>query len=376
MRSETLTDIIGIVYDCVLDPERWAATLPLISTLGESAASSIVVHERHGAGGRVFEHGADQSYLRLYFEKLAAAKQPPLRRTTLDRIGDVCTMTMLAGEREPLHSDFYVKWVKPLGFRDVMGVLVLKSGRRVAWFSTVRSEIQAYYGAKDLELMSRVSPHICRAFLISDALELQTVAIARLEETVDALSTGIILTEDQGRIAYLNEAAERILKTGHALKALNGRLTAAQPRARAPLARALAECLAGKAPATTGRHAIAIPAEDGGGLIASVLPLEWQAGRNPLAALPGAAAVIVQDPGETAPMPAEALAELYGLTLAESRVLEHVGQGETPQEAAERLGISLTTVKTHLQRIFAKTETTRQADLVRLVTRATPPVRR
>lgn len=75
-------------------------------------------------------------------------------------------------------------------------------------------------------------------------------------------------------------------------------------------------------------------------------------------------------------MPAEALAELYGLTLAESRVLEHIGQGETPQEAAERLGISLTTVKTHLQRIFAKTETTRQADLVRLVTRATPPVRR
>lgn len=92
--------------------------------------------------------------------------------------------------------------------------------------------------------------------------------------------------------------------------------------------------------------------------------------------MPGAAAVIVQDPGETAPMPAEALAELYGLTLAESRVLEHIGQGETPQEAAERLGISLTTVKTHLQRIFAKTETTRQADLVRLVTRATPPVRR
>lgn len=376
MRSETLTDIIGIVYDCVLDPERWSATLPLISTLGESAASSIVVHDRQGAGGRVFEHGADQSYLRLYFEKLAAAKLPPLQRATLDRLGDVCTMTMLAGEREPLHSDFYVKWVKLLGFRDVMGVLVLKSGRRVAWFSTVRSEIQGYYGAKDLELMSRVSPHICRAFLISDALELQTVAITRLEETVDSLSTGIILTEDQGRIAYLNEAAERILKAGHALKALNGRLTAAVPRARAPLARALAESLAGKAPATAGRHAIAIPAEEGGGLVASVLPLEWQAGRNPLAALPGAAAVIVQDPGETAPMPAEALAELYGLTLAESRVLEHIGQGETPQEAAERLGVSLTTVKTHLQRIFAKTETARQADLVRLVTRATPPIRR
>jgi hypothetical protein len=29
---------------------------------------------------------------------------------------------------EPLNSDFYLKWVRPLGFRDVIGVLVLKSG--------------------------------------------------------------------------------------------------------------------------------------------------------------------------------------------------------------------------------------------------------
>jgi DNA-binding CsgD family transcriptional regulator len=37
------------------------------------------------------------------------------------------------------------------------------------------------------------------------------------------------------------------------------------------------------------------------------------------------------------------------------------------QEVAPVLGISATTVKTHLQRIFAKTDTGRQADLVKLV---------
>ena len=54
-------------------------------------------------------------------------------------------MTMLAGEREPLNSDFYVKWVRPLGFRDVIGVLVLRSGKRVAWFSVARSDVQSRF---------------------------------------------------------------------------------------------------------------------------------------------------------------------------------------------------------------------------------------
>jgi DNA-binding CsgD family transcriptional regulator len=376
MRAETLAELIGTLYDCVLEPERWAEALPLISTMGESTASSIVVHDRTGTGaGRVFEHGADQSYMRLYFEKLAATKTFPAKTAVLDQVGDVATMTMLAGEREPLHSDFYIRWVKPLGFRDVMGVLVLKSGRRVAWFSIVRSEVQAPYGQKELRLMGSLSPHVCRALLISDALELKTVAVSRLEETVDSLSTGIFLTEGQGRITYMNGAAEKLLKAGGALKATNGRLAAAQPRARESLARALSLSLEGRAPPTTGRHFIALPDAEGAGIVANILPLEWGSGKNPLSSLPGAAAIIVSDPAGLTQLPTEALAELYGLTRAESHVLEHIVRGQTPQDAADELGVSLATVKTHLQKVFAKTNTTRQAELVQLVAKATPPIR-
>jgi hypothetical protein len=39
----------------------------------------------------------------------------------------------------------------------------------------------------------------------------------------------------------------------------------------------------------SGQHAIALPDEEGSGLIANVLPLQWRDGRNPLASLPAAA---------------------------------------------------------------------------------------
>jgi len=377
MRPERLSDIIGSVYDCVLEPQEWSRTLPLISAFGESAASSIVVQGRlSGSGSRVFEDGAHQSYLRLYFEKLAASRMPTMKQVPFDQVGEVATMTMLAGERETLNSDFYLKWVRPLGFRDVIGVLVLKSGKRVAWFSVARSDVQSRFDEGDLRQMEMLSPHICRALLISDALDLQSIVSTRLAETVDHLSTGIVLTEDSGRIAYMNGSAAAILKDGDALKSRDGRLLATRPQARDALSRALEASVAGKAPPASGQYAVALPNEEGSGLIANVLPLQWREGRNPLASLPGAAAVIIQNPAEGAAPPMEAIALLYGLTTAERNVLEHVADSHSPQETADHLGVSVNTVKTHLQKIFAKTNTSRQADLVRLIARSTAPVKK
>ncbi|UZE47886.1 helix-turn-helix transcriptional regulator [Rhodopseudomonas sp. P2A-2r] len=376
MRPETLSDIIGAVYDCVLAPENWYRALPLISTFGESAASSIVIQGRSTVdAASVFEHGAEQSFLRLYFEKLVASRLPATHSTTLDNVGEVATMTVLAGEREPLNSDFYMKWVRPLGLRDVIGVLVLKSGRRVAWFSVTRSSVQSRFTEEDLQQMSLLSPHICRALLISDALDLRTIAASRLEQTVDHLSTAIFLTEDDGRISYMNSSAERILKAGGTLKSTNGRLMATDAGARDRLAHALAQSVVGKAPRFTGRHAVALPDEEGGGLIANVLPLRWRDGRNPLMPLPGTAAVFIQDPSDAAPPLTQAFATLYGLSAAEERVLEKIVRGQTPQEAADDLGIGFATVKTHLLKIFVKTNTGRQLELVHLFERLKPPVR-
>jgi DNA-binding CsgD family transcriptional regulator len=223
--------------------------------------------------------------------------------------------------------------------------------------------------------MELLSPHICRALLISDALDLQSIVATRLAETVDHLSTGVLLTEEKGRIAYMNGSAEAILKDSGALKSKDGHLVATRPHARDALSRALEESSAGRAPSTSGQHAIPLPDEEGSGLIANVLPLQWRDGRNPLAALPGAAAVIIQNPAEGAPAPIEAIGLLYGLTAAERNVLEHVAASHSPQETADHLGVSVNTVKTHLQKIFAKTNTARQADLVSLVARSTAPLK-
>lgn len=61
------------------------------------------------------------------------------------------------------------------------------------------------------------------------------------------------------------------------------------------------------------------------------------------------------------------LQQRNGLTRAEARVAVRLAAGKRLPEIAEDLGIQLETVRTHLKRIYRKTDTSGQADLVRYV---------
>jgi DNA-binding CsgD family transcriptional regulator len=57
----------------------------------------------------------------------------------------------------------------------------------------------------------------------------------------------------------------------------------------------------------------------------------------------------------------------FGLTRAEARIAIALSNSPGVADAAYALGLSPNTVKTTLQRVFAKTDTHHQAELVRLL---------
>lgn len=59
---------------------------------------------------------------------------------------------------------------------------------------------------------------------------------------------------------------------------------------------------------------------------------------------------------------------LYGLTNAEARLACALSQGEALGELSRRWDISRETLRTHLKRVLGKTGTSRQSELVRLLT--------
>ena len=66
----------------------------------------------------------------------------------------------------------------------------------------------------------------------------------------------------------------------------------------------------------------------------------------------------------------QVLRELFGFTPAEARVAAILMQGKSVEAAAVALGISENTTRNHLKRLFAKTKTNKQGELVQLLLRS------
>ena len=75
------------------------------------------------------------------------------------------------------------------------------------------------------------------------------------------------------------------------------------------------------------------------------------------------------------PVGKEVLTDLFGLTLAESRLAECLIQGISPTQYAAQQTLSQNTVRNQLKSIFEKTGVRRQSDLVSLIWNVLAPAK-
>ena len=371
---ETFSKVVEAIYDCALDPNRWQGTIELMADVCESQVVFFAVHDyANGHSELSFGVGHTDSFIRLHEEKYRAMN-PFLSSIQMQPLGVVKTRAMFIDDNEFYESRFYQEWVKPQGWDDAITFNVLQTGQRVGWWAGHRLTNYPRYGDAEIRLLSLLSPHVCRAMAISDALNLKTIRSEALEATLDALASGVYLIDRYDRVIYLNRAAERQVRDGNAVHIDNDRLVPVDSVAREAMDRAIAESTVNEA-GMAGGITIALPDSKGAGLIATVFPLSRGERRNLCGAFAAVAAVFVQDPVMVPPFPGEAFAKLYALTGGELRVLLAMAPGLGVKEAAEVLGIGETTAKTHLQHIYTKTGTSKQTELMQLFMRSAPPVK-
>ncbi len=369
--AQELSDLIGAIYDCALDPQRWPATCRKVADLCESTAGGICVHDlRHVQNDQLFVFGYQPEFL----EKLGSqyAESPMAAADVVSNIGDVSALSM---ERyQLLETRFFSEVLKPFGLLDMIWFPALRTGGRMASLHASRSEKAPRYQQHDVSLFKLLSPHVCRALAISDALDIRALRSEMLEKTLGGLAAGVFLTARDGHVVYMNHAAERQVRAGTSIRLVSNRLSPTDSAARAALSKAIDEAARDDAGMAMSKHSVAIPDGVGGGYVATLLPIESGQRRGILAPFAASVAVFMQDPVQAPLMPGEAFARLHGLTGGELRVLMALSQGLGGMEVADMLGIGESTIRTHLQHMFSKTGTSRQADLLRLLHNSAPPV--
>jgi DNA-binding CsgD family transcriptional regulator/PAS domain-containing protein len=230
--------------------------------------------------------------------------------------------------------------------------------------TSVRSMGRRAGAAEDSRLrLALVLPHMRRALQITEDIARSRAEAAALAETVDGLGAGLFIVDGATRILHTNAAARRLLAAEEVLCSRGGRLVACDPQAN----RSLRLALTGDNPAEVMPAPLALIAANGTRRVGHIRPLKAASRPYNGRSQEAAAAVLVYKTGMECPRPPDIIARSYNLTPTELRVLLAIVEvGGTPEVAAT-LGIAPSTVRTHVGRLFEKTGTRRQAELVRLV---------
>ena len=316
-----------------------------------------------------FEWGNDPDYERLYQEEYYKLN-PLVPATSFVDVGKVFSLSDMIPYEEFEETRFYKEWVAPQGYVDVIGANLDKSATAAAMLAVRRRAKDGRVDAECRRKMELIIPHLRRAVLIGNVVETHKTAANALGDTLMALADGVFLVDPRGRILFANPAGEALLRRNDIIRSLKSALSALDAKANRQLQDAIAATENGGV-ATKGIAIALSPVADQ--WLAHVLPLSSSARSH--AKIPDAAtaAVFIRRAAVESPSALETIAKLYKLTAMEVRVLQAVVDIGGAPVAAAALGISETTVKTHLRNLFQKTGCRRQADLVKLVAGASSP---
>jgi len=366
--EEDVASLIGEIYDAAMEPALWPAVLAQIASfVGGSAAAFYAKDAGTRTGNVYYDCGAsDPDYKRLYFEKYIKI-DPTTTGHCLAEIGEPIGTADILCYEDFLGSHFYREWARPQELVDNVSVALEKSGAGASLLAVFRHQ---RHGVVDEEARRRarlIAPHVRRSALIGRAIAHNSLEAAAFADTLDGLTTGIALVDGAGCIVHTNVTGQAMLSEASVLRSAQGRLAAIDADAERALQDVFAAAQNGDA-AVAGRGlAVPLKGRNGERYVAHALPLTSAARRQAKASCAAVVALFVQKADLETSSAAELVAKAFNLTASELRVLLAVVEMGGVSDVADALGIAQATVKTHLHRLFRKTGTARQAELVRLV---------
>ena len=365
--SEELSDLIGDVYDAALDPALWPEVLEKSSQfVGGGSASLYSKDSVNKTANLNHVVGVEPRYIQNYQEKYVKI-DPTTSGFFFFDVGEIVSIEDILPVHEFLESRFYKEWAQPRGWVDTATAVLEKSGTSYAVFSVFRHERDGMVDDAARGRMRLLAPHVRRAMLIGKTIQFNRAEAATLADTLDSLAAALFLVDATGRLIEANVSGHSMLAEGSVLRATGGRLVANEQGADQALRNTFAGAEGGGAGLGTQGIAVPLVGNDGQRYLAHVLPLTSGARRKAGVGYAAVAAVFVRKVQLETPAAPEVMAKFYGLTPSELRVLLAVFESGSVSGIADALGISEATAKTHLHRLFAKTSTKRQADLVKLV---------
>jgi DNA-binding CsgD family transcriptional regulator len=369
MDTKPLSALIDSFYTASTQPEKWPEAAAQVASFFDSESAAIQV--RMGGFSNIalrattanYDPAAQQEYV-AYFHKL----DPFINGWRAIGTPGIFLGRELVDPETFRKSEIYNDYCHRLGIFHTLGAGEKLGSNTKLILGIHRSIEQEDFDEAHKQRLEVLLPHLSRAIDLHirlTAADLERRLASRMFET---LSVAAIIVDKQCRLMFANNLADQLLKVADGLRVQQARLTTCDARQDAALRQAVCQATAvASGEVSPPSDVLAVRRAHKRPLSVLIAPFQGEAGRWTDGPAEPTAIVFASDPKKRRPPSITALAALYGLTPAEARLLQALLQGEQVGGYAVRAGITTNTANTQLKRIFAKTETGRQADLMRLV---------
>ncbi|MBZ9967808.1 helix-turn-helix transcriptional regulator [Mesorhizobium sp. BR1-1-2] len=367
---EAVSAVVGQIYEAAYDQERWLGAITGLRDLFGGSRSCIVRVSPETldavASDLDPEFNSQKGIEAMLRDPLAAASAAlPL--------GAVNRWPLTSDETAFRRRELWQDWMRP---RDMYQGLVcnLLASSGAHWLLDIhRGSRQDAFRTDDIDLLQKIVPHVMRAGQIGRSLE-NTSALA---SAFSHLPFGVFLVNGHQQIEQMNEAAEAMLAPPDSPLRLNGgTIVASDLRDAQELQRLVADACSlkdGVMPGTGGT--LVVPSDQKRSeltrLVLSVAPFV-DARAYGLASERCAVIMVTEVARRISDGFETHVRGLFNLTPAEARLAAALASGRTLKEAAESSNITVKTCRTYLERIFSKTRTHQQSELVALLKSTEP----
>jgi DNA-binding CsgD family transcriptional regulator len=358
-------DLLDVLYSASEDPGVWPEFLIALGQLFHTECAGLISHDiRAREYSAVANLGvsldAFSSYS-TYYGATDPCVQAMRSRGLREWIGlrsDLCPHPVFR------RTEFYYDFCKRFRWSDRCGMVVRESENRVLNLSLMRLDGEPDFNHDHALALAALLPHVRRSLQLRRGILDLRQAVRDLAGVIDALDVGIVALDRNGKIRFMNRLAESLLRAGEALTAGNGCLSATDPK-NTDLISELLKRVGSRQIGTVPWNAITMR-RGNRSLIITVLPGTAIQGMVPDF---GGVLLTITDPRGRPRTRERLLTGLFQLTPAEIRVSMYLLAGLDPREIAARTGTTAETVRFQLKTIYRKTSTSRQSQLVALLSR-------
>jgi DNA-binding CsgD family transcriptional regulator len=365
MISERKFDaVVAAICDAGTDVRRWPRAMRLIAQAFHAPA--IVMgcnsphHEEVFTIAPEIDPVQNERYA-SYYHRI----NPIARYALSSPLGAVRTDTMMIPRPEFARTEFFNDFLLPQELGSMLGAVAHIEGTRQ--FNIVVQRARQFDDA-EIALYRRLSPHLQRAVQLNVKLELLSLQCAVSTDILQRLDRAAFLVDASAHVLFTSLKAEDSRPAECGLRVVNGVLRARSASDNERLHALIAGCARPSSGGERGNLLLLERGQKRAPVAVSVLPFcrEEVVGlaRHPVAI------VLMSDPDRASEPTMERIKLRYALTPAETAFAIEIAKGDGIQACADRLGISRSTARTHLSRIFRKTETNRQAELARLLSQS------